>query len=237
MIVKHSESQDLRLEVLSLVKDLKETKGKDFKCLDVGGGINPWLGDLVTHVIDSQITTINTLIQGDVHDPLLWSQFPDNYFDFVNCTHVLEDIRDPAIVIREMTRISSYGFIAVPSRQTENSFIESNYWKGFSHHRWIFKVNSEGVLQSLAKFPATSAPNGFRFASTFWKIPGFKRFLRKFFRRSSWDRTQTFRTTRNLELGIIWRDSFEFSYLDGDFAGTSTDSLIEKFNNFVSPVE
>jgi hypothetical protein len=58
--------------------------------------------------------------------------FADKSIDFVICSHVLEDIRDPLWVCAEMVRIGKRGYIEVPSRVAESQslavFASDAFW-------------------------------------------------------------------------------------------------------------
>ena len=95
--------------------------------LDVGG----WNTQLnaATHVIDHLPYETR---QGRAHDPQnvqrfskdTWFEldinrrepwpFPDLYFDFCMCSHVLEDIRDPVWVVSELSRVARAGYLETP---------------------------------------------------------------------------------------------------------------------------
>jgi hypothetical protein len=68
--------------------------------------------------------------------------FPDKSIDFVICSHVLEDIRDPLWVCAEMIRVAKRGYVEVPSRLAETCRgWESDRIAGLSHHRWLVDVD------------------------------------------------------------------------------------------------
>ncbi len=92
--------------------------------------------------------------------------YPDKYFDFSFCSHVLEDVRDPLAVLREISRVSRAGYIETPSRARE-SFVAASHprlsaWLGrmpvvgFPNHRWYVE-NVEGQFRFLAKTAETTA--------------------------------------------------------------------------------
>ena len=84
-----------------------------------------------------------TWIERDICDPGPWP-FADDQFDFVLCTHTLEDIRDPIGVCAELARVGRAGYIETPSAATEvTRGIESPLWCGWKHHRWL--VWNEGT--------------------------------------------------------------------------------------------
>ena len=58
---------------------------------------------------------LKTWVQRDIcaAEPL---PFEDEQFDFVVCSHTLEDVRDPVWVSSEINRVGRAGYIEVPSR-------------------------------------------------------------------------------------------------------------------------
>ena len=102
------------------------------RVLDVGGWYSPF--NLATHVIDLQ--RYETRRTGEALDPEdaerfsadTWQiadvcvspwPYPDKFFDFVICSHLLEDVRDPLSVCRELCRIGRAGYVETPSRLRE----------------------------------------------------------------------------------------------------------------------
>ncbi len=73
--------------------------------------------------------------------------FKDKQFDFVVCSHVLEDIRDPLWVCAEMNRISKKGYIEIPSIYSEltRGYDNKNY-AGYYHHRWLGEIKNNQIL-------------------------------------------------------------------------------------------
>lgn len=86
----------------------------------------------------------DTWIQRDIcgREPF---PFADKEIDFVLCSHVLEDIRDPLWVCSEMVRIAKAGYIEVPSRQAESSRGIEPGQVGWSHHRWLIDIAGNHV--------------------------------------------------------------------------------------------
>jgi hypothetical protein len=70
--------------------------------------------------------------------------FADKSFDFVTCSHTLEDIRDPIWVVREIARVGKAGYVEVPSRAWEQiRDLDLPGMVGLWHHRWL--VEAEGT--------------------------------------------------------------------------------------------
>lgn len=132
-----------------------------------------------THVIDSS-SYDPTVPPLDPHNarrsiPATWTEadvcatpwpYPDKYFDFSFCSHVLEAVRDPLAVLREISRVARAGYIETPSRARE-IFVAASYprlsaWlgrrpaAGFPNHRWYVE-NVHGRFRFLAKTAETVA--------------------------------------------------------------------------------
>jgi len=88
---------------------------------------------------DEEHFSKDTWIQRDICSRDLFP-FKDKSVDYVICSHVLEDIRDPLWVCAEMIRIAKRGYIEMPSRIAES--IVDRKWKivGASHHRWLVTI-------------------------------------------------------------------------------------------------
>jgi len=127
--------------------------------LDVGGGVQPferadWVIDLLPYEerashqhsrpLERERFTRDTWVTRDICAPEPWP-FADKEFDFVICSHTLEDVRDPIRVCQEMTRVGNAGYIEVPSRLEEQSYGFHGPWTGWSHHRWLVDIEGANV--------------------------------------------------------------------------------------------
>ena len=152
--------------------------------LDVGGWHRPF--HAAPHVLDLQpYETRNTREALDPEQPprhgaSTWFRhdackapwpFPDKFFDFSFCSHLLEDVRDPLTVCAELCRVSRAGYIETPSRARE-IFSKARFFGlksllgrmpevGFYHHRWfveidgdhvVFRAKDQRLLTSRARF-------------------------------------------------------------------------------------
>ena len=142
---------------------LREVGGQSARVLDAGGWYRPF--NLATHVIDlnpyesrrvddaldpeddERFTADTWIVQDVCNSP--WP-FPDKTFDFVVCSHLLEDVRDPITVCRELCRVGKAGYIETPSRIREIFSKEKHFFSkyllgnfpeiGFHHHRWFVEI-------------------------------------------------------------------------------------------------
>ncbi len=89
--------------------------------------------------------------------------FRDKQFDVVLCTHVLEDLPSPFLLLSEMERVAKRGFIATPEMGRDLVFSHFNLtdWgtgsrrvPGWSHHKWLFySPNSRKHKNSFVILP------------------------------------------------------------------------------------
>jgi hypothetical protein len=93
--------------------------------------------------------------------------FKDKELDFVICSHVLEDVRDPLWVCSEMIRIAKRGYIEVPSRLSETARgWEHPRMAGLCHHRWLVDIRGNDV-EFLMKYHSIHAHWRYSFPSEF----------------------------------------------------------------------
>jgi SAM-dependent methyltransferase len=125
--------------------------GPGDRVLDVGGWAQPFnRADAVLDLFPYETRGAYGSIGGGsehfdksswyVHDINTRAPFPfaDDEFDFVICSHTLEDIRDPIGVAREIERVGRSGYIETPSRRLESTMgAEGRGFAGWSHHRWL----------------------------------------------------------------------------------------------------
>lgn len=148
---------------MGLLDDLPESA----LVLDVGGGAAPlaradWVVDLLPFESANLFylergeeppvcrVTRETWLQRDICDDP-WP-FDDGAFDFVYCSHTLEDVRDPIRVCREMSRVGRAGYIAAPGAVVElTRGIESPLWCGWRHHRWLLQAEGPTGIVFLHK--------------------------------------------------------------------------------------
>lgn len=131
---------------------------EDALVLDVGGWAKPlpradWVVDLGPYETrglygresdDEERFSSETWVQRDIcaREPL---PFDDEQFDFVVCSHTLEDVRDPVWVCGELARVGKAGYIETPSRLEEQTFGLLGPWVGWSHHHWLVEIADERI--------------------------------------------------------------------------------------------
>jgi hypothetical protein len=137
---------------------LLRTVPDDVVVLDIGGWGKPltradWVLDLMPYETRGlygqdgdgpERFTAETWVRRDMCDRQPYP-FADNQFDFVVCSHTLEDVRDPVWVASEINRIGRAGYIEVPSRLEEQAFGVQGPWVGWGHHHWLVDIEDNRV--------------------------------------------------------------------------------------------
>ncbi len=144
--------------MLSAGREHVEALPADASVLDVGGWAAPlaradWVIDLMgweTRGLYGSVDPADerfsaaTWVQRDICAREPWP-FADGAFDFVVCSHTLEDVRDPIWVCSELSRVARAGYVEVPSRLVEQSFGVQGDWVGWGHHHWLIDVVDGGL--------------------------------------------------------------------------------------------
>jgi hypothetical protein len=149
--------EELRGPVLHHLRQRR--KAGDFRVIDVGGRYNPWADESTDAYVDLFPTEAEgkESFVGNICRPDVWATVRDRgLFDFSICTHVLEDVRDPFFVAEQLATISSSGYVSVPTKHSELANVESRFYLGYCHHRWIFTVRPKGgqaKMIAVAKLP------------------------------------------------------------------------------------
>lgn len=143
------------------------------RVLDIGGAEKPLRA--ATHVLDivpyagrrvdqgrglpPERFTSETWIEGDCN-VLPWS-WPAGFFDYVWASQLVEDIRDPIAVCKEMMRVGKAGFISTVQRSYESSVVQGDGVVGYHHHRWLVELE-RGCLTFVFKSPILQVVPKFR---------------------------------------------------------------------------
>lgn len=176
------------------------------RVLDVGGGAVPLArANVVLDVVERPTGPVrciegtarsfatNEWVTLDANSKAPWP-LADKSFDFVFCSHVLEDIRDPLHVCDEIQRVGKAGFIQTPSRAHESTFgIHGVLYPGYMHHRWYLEdvggvltmTFKSPILADLPQFACNARGGGIDCALNFWWENAFRAV-----ERPTWHRSQ-----------------------------------------------
>jgi len=139
-------------------------------------------------------------------------------FDFAICSHVLEDIIDPRVVIKALARVAEAGFFAVPSKFDEFEVgRERNYgagaisgkYRGSIHHRWIYTVKN-GQLLATPKLPVLDSDD-------------------------IYDQISRVGDRSIAELNFFWHHDIPFQVLNGGYLGPTIEAVIDMMRAALGP--
>jgi hypothetical protein len=200
-----------RPEVLKHVSKLKENN-LNLKVLDIGATHNPFSSDFLTHTFDLRPEEMPGVVSfaGDINQyedwiPLFEYVEEHGKFDFVNCTHTLEDVAYPMAALKYMPRIAKEGFIAVPSKYYELQ--RRDLFRGGIHHRWIFDAK-DGKLLAYPKInlveTLTWFPHGLEIEEK-----------------------------ATTELRMFWKETIDFEVINNDYLGPTREAVIEMYQKLL----
>jgi len=102
-----------------------------WKVLDVGCGYRPNINATIIADIQDLSNLYKEKKFVQIKDKIL--PFKDKEFDFVIASHVIEHVNDFEFFVKEIERISSQGYIELPSRLGDNLVFENK-----TDHIWWF---------------------------------------------------------------------------------------------------
>jgi len=146
------------LNMLSKCRD----ENPNYRVIDIGGAINSWSAPVVDTIVDinpGAKTMIMDICVSGAWDKVLNLVDHHGKYDYAICTHILEDVYDPFVTLNMLPRIAKRGIITMPSIRTELSNVESSFYLGYIHHRWLFGAEDNemlvipklGMLEALAR--------------------------------------------------------------------------------------
>jgi hypothetical protein len=153
---------------------------RPFRVIDVGGGHSGDLWDgRVTAVVDllrnADLADDVEFYKIDISCEEQWKSIENDLlkngkFDFCICRHTLEDLDNPDVTTKWLSKLADVGYIGVPSYFTELSRSEDhplgaeydtvsgqppgstlNQMRGYTHHKWIFFAGVNGTILAYPK--------------------------------------------------------------------------------------
>ncbi len=146
--------------VKDLIGDVKKIISEnDYKTIDIGASAQFWsypeckfVADIV-EIQEEGVKFFNFNIQNkDTWGELISYVEEHGKFDFSICSHTLEDVLTPVDLLNLLPKISKRGYIAVPSKFDEFSFLWDNKYRGNAHHKQIIDVKDD-MICIYPKYP------------------------------------------------------------------------------------
>ena len=133
--------------------------------------------------------------------------FKDKEFDFVIASHVIEHVKDVEFFIKELQRVSSKGYIELPTILEDNLVFENK-----KDHLWHMEFDDDKKQLIVSK--------KIQFLEPILTVSSAKKFL-EYFRQS-------------LVLELLWENSIEFEIQDKNFNNLEKISRLTLFRKFFS---
>lgn len=77
---------------------------------------------------------------------MMLHRFSDKQFDIIWCCDVIEQIEDPVMFLRELSRVAKCGYIRCKHRNIGSSYnIESSGYAGYEKHLWYVEPYEDGL--------------------------------------------------------------------------------------------
>lgn len=211
MFYKTILSNHKRDHVINYIKQQK-ILNSDFKVIDIGASAHytNWSYEVIDYVIDFNHFQNDSVKQFNfnINYESQWSEvlkYVEDHgkFDFCICSHTLEDIAMPSVVLSVMPLIAKEGFIATPSKFAEFSRIGNQPWLGYIHHRWIFTFK-DGTYILLPKL-------------------NFIEFIPELAKMQS--------SSQNMhDLSFFWKDEIKFKIINDDYLGPTVPDVISYYS-------
>ena len=133
--------------------------------------------------------------------------FKDKEFDFVVCSHVIEHVKDVALFIKELERISLKGYIELPTILEDNLVFENR-----KDHLWHMEFDDDYNKLLISK--------KIQFLEPVLTVSSAKKFL-KYFRQS-------------LVIELFWENTIDFIIKEHESKTISKLSRLTLFRKFFS---
>ena len=135
--------------------------------------------------------------------------FKNKEFDFVIASHVLEHVEDPAFFIKELERVSSQGYIELPTILEDNLVFENK--KDHLWHMEFDDIKSHLIVSKKIQF-----------LEPVLTVSSIKK-LSEYFRQS-------------LILELYWKDTIEYKIVDKNILANNKISRLVLLRKFLSKI-
>ncbi len=153
-------AQDYRYRAVGdradLLAHLTETKRRSTGFSVIGLGAGPWADEIADAAFGAAPADAPLRFAGDPNDadgwmPVLKHVERHGKFSYAVCSHLIEGMADPALLLRMLPRVAEAGTIAAPSKFVALPRAEGPY-RGILGHRWIV-CGRNGQLVLVPKIP------------------------------------------------------------------------------------
>ena len=204
-----------RRHVINYIKE-KKKKNPSFKVIDIGGSADytNWSCSVIDYIADMNEPTLNNSkikyfklninFENDFKELLNYVN-KNGKFDFCICSHIIEDIALPQVILNNLKNIAKEGFIGIPSKYRELSKINGNFL-GYVHHRWIYSIKKN----ELIGFPKLNFIDQHKGLIDIGN-----------------------RSKEILDLSFFWKNSVTYSIINNDYMGPCAHSVVKYYNELL----
>jgi len=203
-----------RQHVINYIKKKKQ-KNTSFKVIDIGGSATAWSYPVIDYIVDInepehkyhkiKYFALNVNFENDFKKLLDYVN-KNGKFDFCICSHIIEDISLPQVMLNNLKNIAKEGFIGITSKYRELSRIYNNNYTGYIHHRWIYSI----INNELIGFPKVNF------------IDYEKKLL------DIGDSSDNL-----LDLSFFWKNGVKYSIINNNYLGPSTSAVIKYYDKLI----
>ena len=178
---------------------------QSWKILDIGCGYNAHEAATVI----SDIQDLSNYYKNKKFVKLTGNNLPfkDKEFDFVVCSHVIEHVKNVTLFIKELERISSKGYIELPTILEDNLVFENK-----KDHLWHMEFDDDHNKLIISK--------KVQFLEPVLTVSSSKKFL-KYFRQS-------------LVIELLWENKIDFTIKENEINRYNKLSRLTLFRKFFS---
>jgi len=195
--------------VKNLTGQVKKTiSDNNYKTIDVGASLQFWSYPeckFVADIVKIQEEGVK-FFDFNIQNKNTWSELLDyveqnGKFDYSICSHTLEDVITPTELLDLLPKISKRGYIAIPSKFDEFTFLWGNKYRGNAHHKQIIDVK-DNIVCIYPKFSFIEVCE---------------------------ESDEMLKTYLGKELVIFWEDEIPYKFFAQDNIFHSDDDLIREF--------
>lgn len=204
-----------RNHVINYVNN-KKKNNKKYTVIDIGGSANytSWSYKIIDYIVDINEPQKNDrnikYFKLNVNFESQWKVLFDfvkknGKFDFCICSHIIEDISLPQVLLNNIHMIAKEGFIGIPSKYRELS--RFNKFLGYIHHRWIFSFSNK----KLIGYPKV---NFIDYDPKLISVGNMNNEL--------------------MDLSFFWKNKINYGIMNNNYLGPSDEAVIKYYNKLVN---
>jgi len=190
----------------------QQRQSRKFSVIDVGGYARGKSAEVSDVMVDIMSTRPNDF-KFNLSNASEWAEllsYVDLHgkFDFAICTHTIEDISNPALLLEMLPRIALQGIITCPSPAAELGRHESPQYLGNIHHRHIigWQNNSILIIPKLSVLEPLLLGEGLK--------------------------CEPYRS----EIRFDWKDTIPYSFFMNDFLGPDVESVLHAYQALLDEI-